>query len=95
MHQRRAAVIAYDISDNRTRRAVLRILREWRLDGQKSVHECLLTEAEAAELILQLAAEMDPETDRLLLAWLEARRPALARGRGNADTANRLLLAVR
>lgn len=95
MQPRRAAVIAYDISDNRTRRAVLRILREWRLDGQKSVHECLLNEAEAAELLAQLVAEMDPASDRLLLAWLEARRPALARGRGRVDSTNRLLLAVR
>jgi CRISPR-associated protein Cas2 len=79
---RRPAVVAYDIADDRTRRAALRILREWRLDGQLSVHECLLSAAEAAELFVQLAEVLDPDTDRLLLAWLHTRRPALARGKG-------------
>jgi len=80
--ERKAAVIAYDISEDRTRRAALRVLREWRLDGQRSVHECLLDPQEATELFVQLAETLDPATDRLLLAWLQARRPALARGKG-------------
>jgi len=80
--ERRPVVIAYDITDDRTRRAALRILREWRLDGQLSVHECLLSAAEAAELFVQLAETLDPATDRLLLAWLHTRRPALTRGKG-------------
>jgi CRISPR-associated protein Cas2 len=79
---RRPAVVAYDITNDRTRRAALRILREWRLDGQLSVHECLLSAAEAAELFVQLAEVLDPDTDRLLLASLHTRRPALARGIG-------------
>jgi len=79
---RRPAVIAYDIADARVRRAALRILREWRLDGQRSVHECLINAQEAAELFVQLGETLDPATDRLLLAWLNTRRPALARGRG-------------
>lgn len=83
--QRRPAIVAYDISDNRKRRAALRILREWRLDGQKSVHECLLTDAEAAELVIQLSEVIDDDTDRLLLAWVTPQRSALARGRGRVD----------
>jgi len=93
--RRRAAVIAYDISDNRSRRAALRILREWRLDGQLSVHECLIDENEAAELMAQLVEVMDPETDRLLLAWISTGRPALARGRGRTDAGERRLLEIR
>jgi CRISPR-associated protein Cas2 len=93
--QRRAAIIAYDISDNRSRRAALRILREWRLDGQLSVHECLLDESEAAELLAQLVDLMDPATDRLLLAWINTRRPALARGTGRVDAGGRRLLEIR
>lgn len=64
------AVIAYDIGSNRTRRRVLRVLREWRLDGQKSVHECRLSRRMAEELFMQLCAEVDPGKDRLLLAWI-------------------------
>lgn len=93
--ERRPAVIAYDIADHATRRAALRILREWRLDGQKSVHECLLNQAEAAELICQLAGVLDPDTDRLLLAWLHTRRPILARGIGRANPHDRRLLDLR
>jgi CRISPR-associated protein Cas2 len=88
---RRPAVIAYDIAEDRTRRAALRVLREWRLDGQLSVHECLLDAQEAAELFVQLGETLDPATDRLLLAWIHTRRPALARGRGRiAHTVVRL-----
>jgi CRISPR-associated protein Cas2 len=92
--QRRPAIVAYDISDNRKRRAALRILREWRLDGQKSVHECLLTDAEAAELVIQLSEVIDNDTDRLLLAWVTPQRNALARGRGRVDALQAMLRHV-
>jgi CRISPR-associated protein Cas2 len=82
---RRPAVVAYDIRSNRTRRAVLRVLREWRVDGQLSVHECLLSTREAEELFVQLCGAIDPDTDRLLLAWLEPHRPLQARGTGRTD----------
>ena len=49
---RRAALVAYDIRSDSTRRRVLRILRDWRVDGQLSVHECLLTPTEAEELFI-------------------------------------------
>ncbi len=93
--ERRPAVIAYDIVEDRIRRAALRILREWRLDGQLSVHECLLSAEEAAELFVQLAEVFDPTTDRLLLAWLHTRRPALARGKGRVNEAIKALWHVR
>jgi CRISPR-associated protein Cas2 len=92
--QRRVAVIAYDIASNRARRAVLKVLREWRLDGQKSVHECLLTDAEAADLFMQLGEQIDPATDRLLLAWLPPRRAMDARGLGRKDSQRPSLLRV-
>lgn len=76
-------VIAYDISSNRRRRRVHRILSEWRIDGQLSVHECRLTRTQAEELFLQLGEAIDPQTDSLLLAWLFMRRQAMARGRGS------------
>ncbi|MBK8510495.1 MAG: CRISPR-associated endonuclease Cas2 [Candidatus Competibacter sp.] len=89
------AVIAYDISADRTRRRVLQILREWRLDGQQSVHECALSAAEAQELFIQLGQAIDPATDRLLLAWVAPRRPLHARGAGRVDALFAKLLNVR
>lgn len=91
---RRLAVIAYDIESHRTRRRVHRILQEWRLDGQRSVHECCLSEAEATELFVQLAEVIDQESDRLLLAWLAMHRPAMARGRGRIEALSRELLRI-
>ena len=83
--ERRPAIVAYDIADDGRRRRVRHVLREWRLDGQRSVCECRLTEAEAEELFLQLGSIVDRRSDRLLLAWVHMHRPALARGRGRAD----------
>jgi CRISPR-associated protein Cas2 len=79
---KRPIVVAYDISRNKTRAKVLKVLKEWRLDGQKSVHECWLTQREAEELFLQLSQAIDVETDNLLMAWIETRRGMLARGLG-------------
>ena len=85
-------IVAYDIRRNKIRRKVLRILRQWRIDGQKSVHECRLTLAEAEELFVQLAELIDPETDRLLLSWVQVRRRGAARGKGRVLTPKRLHL---
>ena len=82
---RNPVVIAYDISAHRTRRQVYKILLEWRLDGQKSVHECLLSAAEARELFMQLGTAIDPNTDRLLLAWLAPQRRPQVRGTARLD----------
>ncbi|HRQ65971.1 MAG TPA: CRISPR-associated endonuclease Cas2 [Xanthomonadaceae bacterium] len=86
---RGTAVIAYDIANNRRRRAVLRVLREWRIDGQYSAHECRLARGEAHELFLQLGALIDPLSDRLLLAWTDLRN---RRGHGAGAHANNLRL---
>lgn len=83
---RRPVIIAYDISADATRRRVHKILLEWRLDGQKSVHECLLSPAEAQELFIQLGQTIDKNTDRLLLAWVAPYRPLYARGVGRTDS---------
>ncbi len=78
----RPIVVAYDIRENKTRSRVLKVLREWRLDGQKSVHECRLTQKEAEELFLQLGQTIDTATDNLIMAWIEPKRRVLARGIG-------------
>ncbi|MFD2230682.1 CRISPR-associated endonuclease Cas2 [Alkalimarinus sediminis] len=68
----RRAVIAYDISLNRKRAKVHQILKDWRIDGQKSVAECFLTQKQADELCAQLLEHIDEKTDRLALVWLDA-----------------------
>ncbi|MDQ2694747.1 MAG: CRISPR-associated endonuclease Cas2 [Pseudomonadota bacterium] len=92
---RRPAVIAYDISSDSTRRRIYRILLEWRLDGQKSVHECVLSPAQAQELFMQLGSAIDRERDRLLLAWVTPQRPLLARGVGRIDAFFERLVNIR
>ncbi|MDQ7014834.1 MAG: CRISPR-associated endonuclease Cas2 [Gammaproteobacteria bacterium] len=89
--KKRAAIIAYDISCDRRRYRVLKILKEWRLDGQKSVHECLLSESQAEELFLQLAEFIQAE-DRLLLAWLHGHREGSSRGVGQMAVKKGIIL---
>lgn len=79
--KRHQAVIAYDVSANSTRRRVFRILKDWKIDGQKSLVECRLSETEAEELFLQLSEEMDLETDRLALVWLDVGSTPLVKGK--------------
>ena len=71
--KRQAAVIAYDITSNKRRRKLFRILKKWQLSAQYSVFECRLSQAEAAELFLQLSDLLDDEEDSLLLAWLDSK----------------------
>ena len=92
---RKPAIVAYDISADSTRRQVYKILLEWRLDGQKSVHECVLSPAEAKELFMQLGDAIDPETDRLLLAWVAPFRAPQKRGVGRIDRLFAELLNLR
>jgi hypothetical protein len=55
------------------------------------VHECVLSEAEAALLFDQLNDNLDPRTDSLLLAWVQEHRPTLARGIGRTAPRGGLL----
>ncbi len=73
-------VIAYDISSPKRRRKVRKILYRWRFDGQKSVHECRLTTKQAEELLLQIGPLLNPATDCLLMAWVDATREVLYGG---------------
>ena len=75
-------VICYDIASDRRRRQVRKVLAQWRLDGQKSVVETRLSRGEARELFLQLAELIDPDTDRLALAWLCTPVQVVTRGSG-------------
>lgn len=88
-------VVAYDISKNKHRARVRRILKEWNLDNQKSVYECRLTQSQAEELFIQLSAEIDTRTDNLIMAWVEPRRKVLTRGIGKQTSVNRRFFHIR
>ncbi|MCP4118559.1 MAG: CRISPR-associated endonuclease Cas2 [Desulfobacteraceae bacterium] len=91
----RPMVVAYDISKNKRRARVRKILKEWNLDNQKSVYECRLTKAQAEELFIQLGNEIDLQTDNLIMAWVEPRRKMLTRGMGRHTSVNRKLFHIR
>ena len=55
MTPNKTIIVAYDISKKKTRTRVLKVVKSWKLGGQKSVHECRLTLRQAEELFLQLS----------------------------------------
>jgi CRISPR-associated protein Cas2 len=91
----RPIVIAYDISKNKIRARVRKILKEWNLSNQKSVYECRLTKVQAEELFLQLSYEIDKKTDNLLMTWLEPRRGILFLGQGKHTSMNKKMFFIR
>jgi CRISPR-associated protein Cas2 len=82
MGRSRTLIIGYDISDNKARNRVFQILKQWRMDGQKSVHVCRMTRTKADELFLKIGCLIDPKTDSLLFAWVIPNRRVLAKGLG-------------
>lgn len=57
------AMIAYDISSNRKRGRLHRLLKEFGLNTQKSVFECDIDEAGLSRLVANVKELVDPETD--------------------------------
>ena len=94
MRTKRPLVVAYDISKNKVRAKIYKILKEWRIGGQKSVHECRLNKGQAEELFLRLSEPLNMSTDSLLMAWLEPHRSILFRGLGK-DEINRKIWHIR
>lgn len=91
MGRKRPVLVSYDITMDKTRRHVFKILKDWRLDGQKSVHECRLTSTEAAELFIQLEENLNPKTDLLMMVWLDQHREIICRGTGRNTVREELL----
>ncbi len=73
MLARRLYVAAYDISDERRMRAAFQILVSYAVGRQKSVFECLLTEAERAALLRDVSGVINHAEDRFLLVRLDPR----------------------
>ncbi|MEJ2682469.1 MAG: CRISPR-associated endonuclease Cas2 [Gammaproteobacteria bacterium] len=70
MSHQRKAIIAFDIRCRRRRYRVNKELANWRLGGQYSLIECLVTQRQADELLANLMSLMDSDEDRLLFAWV-------------------------
>jgi CRISPR-associated protein Cas2 len=71
---------AYDVAAPRRLRAALDLVRAYATGGQYSVHECWLTPAERAQLIVDAASILAPEDDRMLWLRLDPRGAFIALG---------------
>lgn len=87
MTKRTLTLVAYDISDHRSRARALKASKAFGLGGQKSVHECALTAAESSELKARLVALIDQEKDRLMFLKLDPRTQVRALSRSTAAKA--------
>jgi CRISPR-associated protein Cas2 len=67
MPKRALHLIAYDIADSRRRSRALGACKAHGIGGQKSVHECLLSQRERSDIGKALRRIMASETDRLLI----------------------------
>lgn len=66
-------VAAYDVRDPRRLRRALQLLRRYSSGGQKSVHECFLTDAEKESLLREAGEVMDFREDHFLVVPLDPR----------------------
>jgi CRISPR-associated protein Cas2 len=57
------AVICYDISSNRQRARLHRVLKEYGLNTQKSIFECEVDRSALLEIVREAQQLINPETD--------------------------------
>jgi len=84
MANRSLYLAAYDVADARRLRAALDLVKGYSTGGQKSVHECFLSEAERAGLLRDVALVLDQADDSFLLLRLDPRARVLTLGKGIA-----------
>lgn len=75
MSDRSLHLVAYDIASPRRLRRALIACRAYAVGGQKSAHECFLTEGERRALLRRLDGVIHPRNDRLLVLGLDPRSP--------------------
>jgi len=71
---RKLYLAAYDVTCRRRRRRALKAARIYATGGQYSVHEVWLSDAERAELILQMRNILNMFEDRFFLLRLDPRQ---------------------
>ena len=67
-------VVTYDVVEDRARRQLRKLLRQFGLPLQKSVFEARLTAKERTRLVERAEAILDPETDQLVLYTIASRQ---------------------
>ena len=60
-------VIAYDISDNKNRSRIEKLISRHGKRVNKSVFECMVTEGQYNKLVLSLSALIDVKTDDIVI----------------------------
>lgn len=81
METRSLYLAAYDVCDPRRLRAALELVKGYSTGGQKSVHECFLTEGEKAHLLHDMALVLEEDEDSFLLLRLDPRARVLTLGK--------------
>lgn len=74
MPKRALHLVCYDVSCPRRLARTLLVLKSWSTGGQKSVHECWLSDSERAALVADLAAVIDRAEDSVLVFRLDPAR---------------------
>jgi len=69
-------VFAYDICCDRRRRKVFKCLKQWRVDGQYSIHETWLRQFQMRDLSVELIELIDRKKDSFLVCRLDQRKSA-------------------
>jgi CRISPR-associated protein Cas2 len=87
-------LFCYDISEPRRRCAVHRLLSGFRVEGQKSVFECLLSAGELEGVVEQLPSMIDPTTDRVHIVRLDPRLPKAGWGVASMHEAGKPLMVT-
>ena len=70
----RNVVVAYDVVARRRRDRLFRYLSSIRMDGQKSVHELVLSEQEIPDVVAAVMTHIDDTEDKVLLCGLPEHR---------------------
>ena len=80
-------VISYDITENRSRYRVMKLLKGCGFHVQKSVFECILSEKQLTTLLKKLTRYVDEETDSIRVYRLcgECEKQAQVIGRGEVS----------
>ncbi|WP_439578182.1 hypothetical protein [Elioraea sp.] len=86
MSHRALHLVAYDVASRRRLRRALHIVRAHAVGGQKSAHECFLSEAERHVLLARLRRLLHPHADRLIALRLDPRMPQRCLGVARAPS---------
>jgi CRISPR-associated protein Cas2 len=81
MSSRNLYLAAYDVAHPRRLRAALALVKGYSTGGQKSVHECFLTEGEKARLLHDMAQVLEEDEDSFLLLRLDPRARVVTLGK--------------